>query len=438
MLAGIYRFIEENHMITTGGQVLLAVSGGIDSMVMSHLFLHLPYRSGIAHCNFSLRGEESDGDEELVRGFCTDHDIPLYSVRFDTQSYAQSKGISIQMAARDLRYNWFEEIRSRNNYDHIAVAHNLNDNIETLLLNLTRGTGLAGLSGMKPVSGMIIRPLLFATREKIVEYQKLHSVTFREDRSNSDTKYSRNKIRHLVIPVLKDINPSIEHTLAETAERFSGLNGIVGQLMDEVRTKVLTTMDETTVVNINALQEFTGNKTIMFELFRPYGFTNKVMNDVLNVISGQTGGQLFSETHRVIKDRESLIITRASGSESYSEVVIDGITGFQNNFASVELSDRSGIEEIRRERSIACLDADKIIYPVILRKWKEGDYFHPFGMKGRKKLSDYFTDKKYSLPEKEKMLVLESDGRIMWIVGDRIDDRFKVTDETKRILILKS
>jgi tRNA(Ile)-lysidine synthase len=176
----------------------------------------------------------------------------------------------------------------------------------------------------------------------------------------------------------------------------------------------------------------------MFELFRPFGFTNKVMNDVLNVISGQTGGQLFSETHRVIKDRESLIITRASGSESYSEVVIDGITGFQNNFASVELSDRSGIEEIRRERSIACLDADKIIYPVILRKWKEGDYFHPFGMKGRKKLSDYFTDKKYSLPEKEKMLVLESDGRIMWIVGDRIDDRFKVTDETKRILILKS
>ena len=235
MLTKFKKFIVENNLINPGDRILLAVSGGIDSMVMAHLFLHLENETGIAHCNFSLRASESDQDEEMVRSFAAEHDIPFYTARFKTKAFAKKNKLSVQMAARELRYEWFAKIMKERRYDSIAVAHNLNDNIETLLINLTRGTGLAGLTGMKPVSNGIIRPLLFATRLDIIAYCNHHSIIFREDKSNADTKYTRNKIRHLVIPVLKEINPSIETTLSETAERFSGINAILSEYISGMK-----------------------------------------------------------------------------------------------------------------------------------------------------------------------------------------------------------
>ena len=235
MVSEFKKFISENNLIKPGDKILLAVSGGIDSMVMTHLFQSLDYKIGIAHCNFSLRGRESDKDQEMVSLYASEHNIPFYSTRFETKAFAKKNKLSVQMAARDLRYKWFEEIRTKHGYDSIAVAHNLNDNIETLLINLTRGTGLTGMTGMRPVSNRIIRPLLFATRQEIMSFQIRHKIAFREDKSNADTKYTRNKIRHLIIPVLKEINPSIETTLNETAERFTGINEIVSNYISGLR-----------------------------------------------------------------------------------------------------------------------------------------------------------------------------------------------------------
>lgn len=297
-------YIEEYNLIRDDDQVLLAVSGGIDSMVMADLFINSGIRLGIAHCNFCLRGKEADKDEDLVKRLAALHNIPFFSVRFDTTGYAAEKGISIQMAARELRYAWFEETRKKNGYDSIAVAHNLNDNIETLLINLTRGTGIAGLTGMKNSANHIIRPLIFASRESINKYCLKHKVKFREDRSNAETKYTRNKIRHLVIPVLKEINPSIEETLNETAARLDATNDIVNYFTHKLRKSLLKKKEDNLVVNIRGLKQYLENSTIIYELFKPYGIKGSMVRDLDRIIKGETGGQLFTGTHRFLKKQE--------------------------------------------------------------------------------------------------------------------------------------
>ncbi len=275
MLDDFAKYIEENHLFGKNDRILLAVSGGIDSMVMAHLFLAAGYKTGIAHCNFCLRPEESDKDEDLVRVFASENHIPFYPIRFETRAYARQHGISIQMAARELRYEWFEKIRTETGFDFIAVAHNLNDNIETLLINLTRGTGITGLTGMRPVSNRIVRPLLFATRRRIADYRDSQNVLFREDKSNAETKYTRNKIRHLVVPVLKEINPSVEETLNETAGRLAGINEIVSSYIGSLRDRISAVKDAEIIFRINELREYLQNSTVLFELFRPYGITGK-------------------------------------------------------------------------------------------------------------------------------------------------------------------
>lgn len=439
MLAKIVYFIEEKNLIRHGENVLLAISGGIDSMVMANLFLHLPYKTGIAHCNFSLRGEESDGDENLVRTFAETNGIPFFSVRFDTKTHAKKNGISVQMAARELRYTWFEEIRKSNNYNSIAVAHNLNDKIETLFINLIRGTGLTGLSGMKPASGRIIRPLLFATRESIASYCLENAISYREDNSNADTKYIRNKIRHLVIPVLKEINPSLESTLSETSERFAGINEIVNSFVSELRNRITERFEKQTIIKISLLEEYLHNRSLVFELFRIYGITNYQLDDLLNVIKGKNGGQLVTGSHRIIRNRNEIIIDD-NKRNTYSPhiatnpeelVKIPGILSAQQ-FRVDELF------KISADKAEAWIDFEKIKFPLVIRKWQAGDYFFPLGMKKKKKLSDYFIDKKYSLTEKENKTVIESEGNIIWIIGDRIDDRYRITDDTRIALLIRS
>jgi tRNA(Ile)-lysidine synthase len=439
MLNEFNRFIAENKLIKPGEKILLAVSGGIDSMVMTHLFLKSGYEAGIAHCNFSLRSIESDMDEDMVRQYALSRNIPFHTITFKTKSYAKKNGLSVQMAARELRYEWFEEIRKNYGYDKIAIAHNLNDNIETVIINLIRGTGITGLSGIKSASNNIIRPLLFATRQDIIRYCNRHRIIYREDKSNADTKYIRNKIRHLVIPVLKEINPSIEITLNETAERFTGINEIVTTYISKLRGRISEQKADHITFNISLLKTYLHNKAVLFELFKPFGIGSVQLNDLLKVIEGKTGGHIFTGTHRIIKNRKEIIVTddKNPGDVSYNIrnirefVMVPGIESAR--YVNITES-----FEIPSDPFIACVDSEKISFPFIVRSWKAGDHFYPLGMRHKKKLSDYFINSKYSILDKENRLILESDGKIVWIIGDRIDNRFRITSSTRKALIIKS
>jgi tRNA(Ile)-lysidine synthase len=432
------KYISDYGLIKDGDRILMAVSGGIDSMVMAHLLLRTGIETGIAHCNFSLRGKESDLDEEMVKDYAAKRGIPFWLVRFETKEYAVKNGISVQMAARDLRYKWFEEIREKHGFESIAVAHNLNDNIETMLINLTRGTGLAGLTGMRPSGRRIIRPLLFATRHSITEYSNENNVLFREDRSNSETRYARNKIRHLVIPVLREINQSVEITLNETAERFYGINEIVSCYIEEIRQRLFRPVAGNFEINISELEPFTGKKTVLFELFKPFGITGSLLADLLKVIGGRTGGQIITSSNRIIKNRQILIVApEKKMCQPLCEIT--GISEFNLAPAVISAQYINVTDDFKVPSSqfTGCFDADLISFPVKIRKWENGDFFFPLGMKGRKKLSDYFTDRKLSVPEKEDILVLESAGKIAWVMGERIDNRFRVTKSTKKALVIE-
>lgn len=438
MLKEFRNYIAENKMLEKDSRVLLAVSGGIDSMIMSDLFIKAGYQSGIAHCNFSLRGSDSDLDEDLVRKFAASVNIPFYSIRFDTHGYAEKNGLSVQMAARDLRYNWFEKIRIQNGFDYIAVAHNLNDNIETLLINLTRGTGITGLAGMRPVSGSIIRPLLFATRNEIEKYCKKYRITYREDRSNAEIKYTRNRIRHLIIPELKKINPAIERTLSETLIKLRETDDLVSRFITNIRNTISVTNEDKVTFDIEQLNKYLHEKTVLFELFRPFGLSGSQTGDLIDVIYGKTGGQLFTPSYRILKNRNKLIVSLSEKTADFSYKIFKH-EDMENipEIASAELIEITDSFVIPDDKTIACLDEKEMEYPLLIRKWKNGDFFYPLGMKRKKKISDFLIDIKKSRIEKDKIMVLESGGRIAWVIGERIDNRFRIKPETKRTLIIK-
>jgi tRNA(Ile)-lysidine synthase len=439
MLNKFKRFLTVNDLVKSDSRILLAVSGGIDSMVMTHLFLRLKYETGIAHCNFSLRGDESDMDEEMVQLYAQKHNIPFYSKKFKTQEFAQTNGLSIQMAARELRYTWFEELSIENKYDVIAVAHNMNDNIETLLINLTRGTGINGLSGIRPRINNIIRPLLFATRNEIIEYCHKNIIHFREDSSNEDTKYTRNKIRLKIIPILKEINPSIEITLNDTAERFSNINDIVSEYISNLKERVSYRKDDLILFNISLLREYLKNKTVLFELFKQFGIHNVQLDDLIKVIKGKTGGRIIISDYLVLKNRKEIIVSKVNA-EGKTFLSLNSINELLKapGIISATISEKKNNREIPSDSNIASVDSDKISFPLLIRKWEKGDYFYPLGMDQRKKLSDYFIDRKYSRFEKERKLILLSEGKIVWIIGDRIDNRFRINNSTKNVLTIIS
>lgn len=431
------KYILENRLIEPTSRILCAVSGGIDSMVMTELFLKIGSDIGIAHCNFNLRGEESDADEEFVRQFAGKHGIPFFSASFDTSGFASEKGISIQMAARELRYQWFEEIRHKNGFDLIALAHNMNDNIETFLINLTRGTGLAGLTGMKPRHNNLIRPLLFASRDAITNYSDINDVAFREDRTNADIKYTRNRIRHSIIPVFRRINPSFDTTIIETAERLGEINEIVNAFISPIKERAIIQKDNLVTVKIKEIPVLAYRRTILFELFRPFGVASSQLEDLEKLTKGPTGNQLFTQNWRLIRNRnEIIILPRENSSGSYFEIT--SADDFKN-IPFIISYEHKKIDEnflIPSSPLKACLDADKLSYPLIIRRNIPGDYFYPLGMRSKKKLSDYFIDKKYSIPDKEKCLILESAGQIVWVIGDRIDNRFRITEATRKTLVI--
>lgn len=437
MIDAFLKYADTNSLFRPGEKILLAVSGGIDSMVMSHLFITTGKDIALAHCNFSLRGRESDMDEEFVQQMAFANKIPFYSERFDTKEYALLNHISVQVAARELRYNWFEKIRMEHGYDKIAVAHNLNDNTETLLINLIRGTGISGLTGMKPLSNRVIRPLLFATREEIASYADRYGVAFREDKSNSETKYTRNRIRHLVLPLLRTINPSVESTINQTAVRLSETEEILKLFIGRLRSELFTEKENRIYLDIDKLKPWMHNRTILFEIFRPYGITGPLVKDLITVISGRTGGNIFTGRYRIIKNRDEIIISAREGYEALT-YNITGIRGFQEIpwvISAEEVTVSPGFR-IPSDASAGCFDSDEVLYPVIIRKWQPGDFFFPLGMDHRKKISDFLVDNKYSMPDKESSLVMECDGKIFWLVGKRIDNRFRIKESTKRALII--
>jgi tRNA(Ile)-lysidine synthase len=432
-------YLSEQNLVHRGDKILLALSGGIDSMVMAHLFLRFGSVTGVAHCNFTLRADDSDKDEALVKKYAEESHLPFYSVRFDTKAYAKKMKISVQMAARDLRYEWFERIRQENNYNSVAVAHNLNDNIETMIINLTRGTGISGLTGIRPRSGKIIRPLLFASRNDIIDYCTHNNISYREDKSNAETKYTRNKIRHLVIPVLREINPSLEKTLAETAGKLTEVNEILEKYIEIISATVSRRRGESIIFNRSLLKKYLQNKTVLYELFKPFGLNNGQLKDLINITEGVTGGRIFTDTHIIIRNRNEIIVSEDTERETIEYNILN-----INELRKIPLFHSASYKKITEDfkipadRFTACLDSEKISFPMTIRNWKAGDNFHPLGMKQNKKLSDYFIDNKYSPHDKENILILESGGMIIWIIGDRIDNRFRISNSTKKALIIKT
>ena len=436
---GFARYMSEKCFVPAAGKILAAVSGGIDSMTMLHLLHSCGFDCMAAHCNFGLRGKDSDDDELLVKKTAAKYGYSVYSTRFDTVAYAGENGLSIQMAARELRYRQFNELIREHAYDYIAVAHNRDDRLETLLINLARGTGIRGLTSMKPVVGRVIRPLLFASRRDINDYAEKHNVAFREDSSNAGDKYARNYIRHHVIPGLEQYFPDMRQAMERGIEHFSDVETFYNESVERFREQIVREEDGLIYINIKELLGSPSPKTLLYEILRPFGFSDSVLSDALNDTGQQSGRQFIGKTHRLLCDRQRLIVWPLN-SEAPGEHKIDENTDtIRDNRAElrIEKFDIDATYKPDKDSGIACLDYDKLRFPLLLRAWKPGDSFRPLGMKQSKKLSDFFIDAKLSLIEKERCMVLVSDGKIVWIVGMRIDDRFRITGETKKLMRIK-
>ena len=437
-LRDLIQFAEARNIFSRDDHILLAVSGGMDSTVMAHLFHRAKFRFAIAHCNFGLRGKESDEDAAFVKEMALHFNVPYFSEAFDTKNIALQKGISIQMAARDLRYDWFEKTREKNEYDYIATAHHLDDQVETFMINLIRGTGIAGLHGIPVKNDRVIRPLMFASRKDIEEYAGKYKISYRTDRSNNETKYLRNKIRHEVIPLLSSLNPEFTQGLTGTIVRISGFEQIGNRALEEWCQKAITTDGHDQFVDIRHLLELAPVEPYAWKLLSPFGFSQTQVSNLIGCLKKESSKVFCSPTHRLVKDRERLVIRPIEPKirELYYKI---GLFAHQKKIAKplkLLLERIVNCEEydIPANVDIASLDFDKLQFPLTLRRWQPGDVFFPLGMKKKKKLSDFFIDQKFSLQEKEQTWLLCSGKDIAWIVGRRIDHRFRVTPATREIL----
>ncbi|WP_247234392.1 tRNA lysidine(34) synthetase TilS [Telluribacter sp. SYSU D00476] len=439
MLDAFLTFINAHKIPLPQDRTLLTVSGGIDSVVMVDLFSKAGLHLGIAHCNFGLRGEESEVDELFVKELAEQYGVPFYTKRFDTAAYARDRDVSTQMAARDLRYAWFEEVRRQEGYDYIATAHHSNDAIETVLLNLVRGTGLAGLRGITFRNGALIRPLLFASREQIEQYAAIHSLRWREDSSNQSTYYRRNLLRHQVVPVLRQINPSLEDTFQLTAERLRAAEALLAAHMKEWQQQAVRTEGAVLRISIASLLQATEPVYRLAELLQPHGFTYQQAQQIVNTLEGLAGKLFQSPTHTLVKDRtELLLMPTPLPSE---EVLIEEsstMVQFGPTLFSIERLARPSQFQIATNPHTATFDSDKLKYPLRLRSWRQGDWFCPLGMGGKKKkVSDLLVNLKIPRTLKETIPVLvDSQDQIVWVAGLRPDHRFRITDQTTHLTLM--
>jgi tRNA(Ile)-lysidine synthase len=416
-------------------RTLLAVSGGADSMVMCHLFQEAGLEFGVAHCNFRLRGEASDLDEALVKAWATSHHIPFFNTGFDTARIATERKKGIQETARDLRYAWLEDIRQQHNFQWIATAHHANDNVETLLMNLFKGTGMSGLHAIPEQNGKVIRPLLFAPRSELREYAVTHSVPFREDASNISDKYLRNAVRLNILPVIEQYFPNVIGQVQESIERFAEGEKLYRKEIDRQIEKLVQLRGNDRYISVKALRQLETARAICFEVFREYGFTPGQITNILELADASSGKFIESDTHRVIRDRDFLILTAKHTSQTDFISIPDApckVSTADGDFYFV-LAEHEG--EISTDTYTAFIDAQAIRLPLILRRWRTGDYFYPLGMgMKKKKVSRYLIDQKVPLHQKEKIWVLECDKKIVWLAGMRLDERFKIRSSTRQIL----
>ena len=423
-------------VLRNDAKLILALSGGIDSMVLADLLLQAKADFVIAHCNFHLRAEESDGDEQFVRAYAEKNGLTLYVKHFETETYAKEHGISIEMAARDLRYAWFEELRQQLNYDCIAVAHHADDQLETFFINLLRGAGIRGLKGMQPINGHIIRPLLQTSRAEIQQYAEEHHLQWREDHTNAETLYLRNKIRHELLPVIDSISKEGRSAILKSISHLASENELYRELLKEKLSTLV--VGDGAGCSLRHLVVTPGggyavpqgapcSEQLLFEWLRDYGFNTDQVHFIHEAIkTGQPGTNFFSPTHRVTIERDGLELTPIC----------------QQININIELSyqtlERDEQFQIDPSPKVAQLDYEKLSFPLQLRKWQAGDRFHPLGMRGSKLLSDFFVDQKMTTRQKEECCVLTTaDDQIVWVVGRRIDERYKVTDKKKTVLIVR-
>ena len=422
----VQRFIEEKDLFNLQDKVLVALSGGADSVALLRILLSLGYTCECVHCNFHLRGLESDRDENFVRQLCEKLNIPLQVTHFDTSSYAKEHHLSIEMAARELRYEWFEQIRKEIGASVIAVAHHRDDSVETFLLNLTRGAGINGLKGIPIKNGYIVRPLLSVSREGILDYLQAINQDYVTDSTNLEDEYMRNKIRLNILPLMKEVNPSVMETIQETTFRLSEVASIYQQnRMEAITHKVTSISPELFRISLIDILEDVAPISLLHEILSPKGFNASQIRDIYRCLSSsQSGKRFFHKEWEVLRDREYLWIQKKDSHQLIPELIIQEI-------------ERTPSFIIPRDKHIACLDADKINCPLTIRKWERGDKFVPLGMNGKKNVSDYLTDKKFSLFQKEKQYVVCCGENIIWLVNERTDHRFRITDSTQRILLIK-
>ena len=429
MLAKFQNHINSDFPFLQGSKLLLAISGGIDSMVLFHLCYQLKFDIRIAHCNFQLRGAESDTDENFVKMQTEKLQIPIYIQKFDTQDFAKQNKLSIQVVARNLRYDWFNTLLATHHFDYILTAHHLDDSLETFLINFVRGSGLDGLTGIPPQNGNIIRTLLPFSRNEIETFAKENTISWREDSSNSSGKYLRNKLRLDVIPVLKELNPSLltsfEHTISHLQQSQSLVNDASQNVFKEV---VLE--DDTINIAIAKLMGFPNYKAYLYQWLHPFGFT--AWNDIYALVEAQSGKQVFSATHILLKNRNHLILFPK---QNENEPIHFWIKKEQKDVKFPLKMSFCKVNDISvAATNTIFVDEEKLIFPLEIRKWQNGDFFYPHGMEGKKKLSKFFKDEKFSIIDKSNTWLLCSDNQIVWVIGKRVDERFKVTTATTKIL----
>lgn len=422
----IEQYIEKEKLFGLKDKVLIALSGGADSVALLRILVYLGYSCEAAHCNFHLRGEEADRDESFVRNLCAKFNVPCHVIHFQTREYAATHKISIEMAARELRYNWFEKLRQELKADVVAVAHHKDDSVETMLLNLLRGTGINGLTGIRPKKNDIVRPLLCVSRENIISYLDGLQQEYVTDSSNLQDEYLRNKIRLNLLPLMETINPSIKSTLFSTASHLSDTATIYNKVIEEGKKRVLTPEG----ISIEKLLEETSPRALLYEILYPLGFNPAQIEDVYLSLERQSGKKFVSDSWMVVRDRTHLLLKELNSLNSESKAnqmpeILEECFPYSPDFI------------IPHDKRIACFDADKILSPVTLRKWKAGDRFVPFGMKGKKNVSDYLTDAKFSLIQKEQVYVACSGEQIIWLIGERTDNRFRIDESTKNVLLLR-
>jgi tRNA(Ile)-lysidine synthase len=429
MLQKFKQHLHQNFPFLEDSKLLIAISGGIDSVVLAHLCSQLNLNFSLCHCNFNLRGQESDDDEAFVKSLVKTLKTPVYTTSFETEKYAKKNKISIQVAARNLRYTWFYELIDSKGYDYVLTAHNTNDNLETFIINLTRGTGLEGFTGIPPVNQKSIRPLLAFSRDEIILFAIKNEIIWREDKSNASVKYVRNKVRHKVIPILKELNPHVLESFQNTIEYLNESQSIINDAVKNVSANVVSYENDLLKISCKEIDKLSNKKAYLYQLLQGYGFT--AWNDIVDLISAQPGKQVFSKTHRLLKDRNFLIVTTINKSQSIKgPILIDQKVSEITN--PIKLTIQNTADYTCENNHQIIIDNDLINYPLSLKKWHHGDAMHPTGMTGSKKISQLFKDNKLSLLDKEKIWMLtDAKDHIIWVIGLRQDRRYLANKTSK-------